>query len=157
MSSDKTWKLFEAVVFASRSYETANFAFDEAAYAALGVNRTDGRCMDMLNLQGSMTAGMIASESGLTTAAVTSVLDRLEKLGYVKRERDTEDRRRVNVALTEKAQQRAMEIWRPLGKDAFEGFAEMSTAELEAVIRFFEFGKELNQRHVERVKQLRFD
>ena len=76
---------------AVREFQRAADAMDDAACARLGINRTDARCMDVLDHRGRMTAGELAQASGLSTGAVTGVLDRLERLGYVRRLRDTED------------------------------------------------------------------
>jgi len=57
------------------------------------------RCLDILGRRGPMTAGQLSDESGLSTGAVTFLLDRLELAGMVKRRRDTDDRRRVWVEL----------------------------------------------------------
>jgi DNA-binding MarR family transcriptional regulator len=54
----------------------------------LGINRTDLRCLNIVDNQGPMTAGRLAELSGLTTAAVTTVLDRLERAGYARRVRN---------------------------------------------------------------------
>src|SRR4030081_192565 len=83
-----------------RAGQRATDAIDEASGRLLGINRTDGHCMDLLDERGQMTAGHLAEATGLTTGAITAVLDRLEKLGYVHRIRDTADRRRVLVELT---------------------------------------------------------
>ena len=93
-------ELIRDVIQLAREHQAANDAFDEVAYEKLGINRTDGRCLDILENQGPMTAGRLAELSGLTTAAVTSVLDRLEKAGYARRVRDENDRRQVIVELT---------------------------------------------------------
>lgn len=63
----------------------------------IGINVTDLNCMNILTLRGTMTAGELAKATGLTTASITSVLDRLEEAGFVRRERDAKDRRRVIV------------------------------------------------------------
>lgn len=63
----------------------------------IGINVTDLNCMNILTLGGTMTAGELARATGLTTASITSVLDRLEEAGFVRRERDSKDRRRVIV------------------------------------------------------------
>ncbi|WP_289142020.1 MarR family transcriptional regulator [uncultured Brevibacillus sp.] len=63
----------------------------------LGLNATDHKCLDFLNRTGPVTAGQLAQLTGLTTGAVTSVIDRLEKAGYVVRDKDPNDRRRVVV------------------------------------------------------------
>jgi DNA-binding MarR family transcriptional regulator len=70
-----------------------------ASAERIGINVTDLNCLNILALTGSMTAGELARETGLTTASITGVLDRLEEAGFVRRERDPGDRRRVNVRL----------------------------------------------------------
>jgi DNA-binding MarR family transcriptional regulator len=64
----------------------------------MGLNLTDLNCLNLLNLSGgSMTAGQLAQATGLTTASVTGLVDRLEHAGYVRRQRDPNDRRRVVI------------------------------------------------------------
>lgn len=70
-----------------------------AAAERIGINVTDLNCLNILALSGELTAGELARETGLTTASITGVLDRLEEAGFVRRERDTRDRRRVVVRL----------------------------------------------------------
>jgi DNA-binding MarR family transcriptional regulator len=103
-----------------------------------------------------MTAGRLAQLSGLTTAAVTSVLDRLERAGYARRVRDQEDRRQVIVEVTPLLLERAA-IWGPLGDEAKAALARMSAEQLQSLTDFFRFGIELNEKHVERVRRLEMD
>lgn len=63
----------------------------------LGLNITDHKCMGMLCEMGPLSAGRLAELTGLTTGAITGVLDRLEKAGYARRTRNPEDKRNVNV------------------------------------------------------------
>jgi DNA-binding transcriptional ArsR family regulator len=65
----------------------------------IGINVTDLNCLNIVALAGPMTAGELARATGLTTASITGVLDRLEEGGFVRRERDPKDRRRVIVTL----------------------------------------------------------
>ena len=65
----------------------------------IGINATDLNCLNIVALTGAMTAGDLARATGLTTASITGVLDRLEEAGFVRRERDPNDRRRVIVNL----------------------------------------------------------
>src|SRR3984893_2200068 len=65
----------------------------------IGINVTDLNCLNIVALTGPMTAGGLARATGLTTASITGVLDRLEDGGFVRRERDPKDRRRVIVTL----------------------------------------------------------
>ena len=67
----------------------------------LGLSATDHKCLDLAARGGQpMTAGRIAELSGLSTGAVTGVIDRLERAGYVRRVRDPHDRRKVLVEVT---------------------------------------------------------
>jgi DNA-binding MarR family transcriptional regulator len=70
-----------------------------ASAERIGINVTDLNCLNILALGGRMTAGELARATGLTTASITGVLDRLEEAGFVRRERDPHDRRRVIVRL----------------------------------------------------------
>src|SRR5690349_23889180 len=71
----------------------------QLAAERIGVNATDLNCLNLVALAGPMTAGELARQTGLTTASITGVLDRLEEGGFVRRERDPKDRRRVIVTL----------------------------------------------------------
>ena len=83
-----------------RINQNLNEVFDEAAAARLRVNSTGLRCLDIVQRLGQVTAGELAREAGLTTGAVTSVVDRLVDLGYAVREADPGDRRKVLISLT---------------------------------------------------------
>jgi len=63
-----------------------------------GLHVTDAECIDFLQEMGPSTAGELARATRLTTGAITNVIDRLEKAGYVKRSPDPNDRRKVIVS-----------------------------------------------------------
>jgi DNA-binding MarR family transcriptional regulator len=153
MSREKP-ELVEQLLHLARAHEAANEAFDDVACEKLGINRTDLRCLNIVDNQGPMTAGRLAELSGLTTAAVTAVLDRIERAGYARRVRDQPDRRQVLVELTPLLAERGAAIWGPLGEEAMARLRRMSVEELNGVIEFFRFGIDLNQRHVERIRGL---
>src|SRR5436190_18502319 len=113
MSRQSKAKLIDELTFEVRAAQSAVDQMDDAAARALGINRTDGRCLDIIDREGPVTAGRLAQASGLTTAAVTAVIDRLEKAGYARRLSDPADRRRVLVALTQLARDRGEAIWGP--------------------------------------------
>jgi len=71
----------------------------QAAADRIGINATDLNCLNILSFSGQLTAGELAKATGLTTASITGVVDRLEEAGFVHRERDAIDRRRVVVHL----------------------------------------------------------
>jgi DNA-binding MarR family transcriptional regulator len=71
----------------------------QASADRIGINATDLNCLNIVALTGRMTAGELARQTGLSTASITGVLDRLEEGGFVRRVRDPHDRRRVIVEL----------------------------------------------------------
>jgi|SRR5215218_7101910 len=76
---------------------TETILFHQALADILGFYITDHRCMRFLHSYGAMPAGRLAELTGLTTAAVTGIIDRLEEAGYVRRVNDPNDRRRTIV------------------------------------------------------------
>ena len=71
--------------------------FKQALAERLGINASDLECLDLLEETGPVTAGQLAKHTGLTTAAITGMIDRLEKGRFVQRTRDPNDRRKVVV------------------------------------------------------------
>ncbi len=156
MSRQSKHALIEELVFEVRAAQSAVDEMDEAACRALGINRTDGRCMDIVDREGPLTAGQLAERSGLTTAAVTAVLDRLEQAGYARRLPDARDRRRVLVELTPLARERAAAIWGPLG-DFRQELGRFTVEQLRLLSDFHARAREINQRRAAEVRELRFE
>lgn len=71
--------------------------FHQAIGERMGLNPTEHKCVDVLFHSGPLTAGELATHTGLTTGAITGIIDRLETAGYARRERDETDRRKVVV------------------------------------------------------------
>ena len=80
-----------------RALSARTIFLHQAIADRLGLNITDHKCLDILVRQGAMTAGRLAQESGLTTGAITGVVDRLEKRGFARRAADDRDRRKTLV------------------------------------------------------------
>ena len=127
-------------------------AFDNRAAERLGVNDTDLHCLNIVERAGGLTAGELATEAGLTTGAVTGVVDRLERAGYARRVPDPDDRRRVKVEVTDGFYDRAREIWGPVAAEWEADLGRRFTAaELELVTDFLRASNELTRRHLERI------
>ena len=90
-------ELIEAALLAGREGSTAGVLMHTAIAAQVGLSPTDEKTLDILLRLGPLTAGQIAEHTGLATASVTTLIDRLETKGFVERVRDTKDRRRVIV------------------------------------------------------------
>jgi DNA-binding MarR family transcriptional regulator len=102
-----------------------------------GQHSTDLECLDFLLLNGPSTAGKLAEMTGLTTGAVTAMIDRLEKAGYVHRERDKNDRRKVYVVPNvTKIDAELAPYSKSIGVALEAVSKEFSEDELEIILRF---------------------
>jgi len=102
----------------------------------VGINSTDLECLDLLQLNGPITAGQMSTRSGLTTGATTAMIDRLERAGYVRRRRDSDDRRVVVVEVLEHCGSHIAPLYQPIQKDLEKLHARYSNRELEIVVRY---------------------
>ena len=128
----------------SRANQEAVDLFDERMAAFLGTNRTDGRCLGIIEKYKSMSAGQLANESGLTTGAVTAVIDRLEKAGYVRRFRDPVDRRKIWIECTEELRAIVAEVfgfYDVIGPAMMKSF---DAAQLAGILAFLRIGTRVN-------------
>jgi DNA-binding MarR family transcriptional regulator len=148
-------ELINELVFEFRISGNQDSAFDNLAAERLGVNRTDLHCLNIIENSGGLTAGELAAEAGLTTGAVTGVIDRLERAGYARRTQDRADRRRVKVEVTPAFYKRAERIWAPIKADWESTLSGRFTAEeLERVIEFLRATNEIAARHLERLRNM---
>lgn len=91
----------ERFVTLCRDLSAATVLFTTQVAERVGLSATDHKCLDLaVRADGPLTAGQIAERSGLSTGAVTGVIDRLERAGYVRRVRDPDDRRKVLVEVS---------------------------------------------------------
>jgi DNA-binding MarR family transcriptional regulator len=146
--------LIAAAGMAARLHQNAYDRFEDAAAEYFGVNRTAMRCMDVLERVGRLTAGEIATQTGLSSGAVTALLDRLERAGYVRRIRDPADRRRVWVELTETARKLAVEVYGPLA-EAMSEYDRYSDDDLRLITAYTERGSEWLLDLAARVEEMR--
>jgi DNA-binding MarR family transcriptional regulator len=137
-----------------RLLAAANDIADQAVADYLGINRTDARCLEIIERLGGVTAGRLARESGLSTGAVTTVLDRLERSGLARRTSDPEDRRRVVVEMTPVARRANEELSRPFVAAAVEQMLGYSEEELALLREYHRASRALTEAHAERVRGL---
>ena len=131
-------------------------AFDNVAAQRLGVNLTDLHCLNIVESRGGLTAGELATAAGLTTGAITGVIDRLERAGYARRVRDSRDRRKISLEVTPQFYERADEIWGPLKRDWDALLTSRFTAQqLDSVIAFLRLTTEVSKQHLARISDRR--
>lgn len=135
MSRDE---LARALNRAMRDASARGVLYSEAVAQRIGVNSTDLECLDFIALRGPLTAGEIAAAAGLTTGAITGVIDRLEKAGLARRERDKDDRRKVLVRLLPAVERRVVPLFQPMERAAASALAAYTDEELALLLDFIE-------------------
>ncbi len=90
-----------SVAGALQRFALENGLYLHAAAERLGMAVTDFFCLSILLMEGSASAGRLAERTGLTTGAITGVVDRLARRGWVRRDVDPDDRRRVVVRVAD--------------------------------------------------------
>jgi DNA-binding MarR family transcriptional regulator len=129
-------ELLAALTMAGRHLSTATVMFHQAIADRLGLNVTDHKCIDLLLTKGPMTAGELAGLTGLTTGAITAVIDRLEKAGFAERADDPRDRRRVIVEVVGKRVREIERLFEPFAATFGQLSARYSDKELDVILDF---------------------
>jgi DNA-binding MarR family transcriptional regulator len=96
----KREEIIQAINEKFREMSTETILFHQVVADILGLHITDHKCLDFIYRFGAMPAGRLAELTGLTTGAITGIIDRLEEAGYVRRTNDPKDRRRTIVEPT---------------------------------------------------------
>jgi DNA-binding MarR family transcriptional regulator len=154
MSATPKRELVDELIAAFRDSGNQDAAFENVAAARLGVSRSDLHCLNAIENGGGLTAGQLAQQAGLTSGAVTGVVDRLERAGFARRVPDPGDRRRVKIEVTPEFYERAAEIWGPLAADwRAELNDRFTAAELTRIAEFLRMSAEVGSRHLERLAE----
>jgi DNA-binding MarR family transcriptional regulator len=126
-----------------RALSTEIDRLDQAAADRYGLNRTDMRALDILGRAGPLAPTALARLLGFTTGGVTTVLDRLEKAGYIRRRPDPGDRRRQVVETTEATAARDEEVFGDLIRGTRDLLADYTNDELLAIRDFLDRVRQL--------------
>ena len=125
--------------------------YSQAVAERLGINATDLECLDHIVTKGPLAAGALAEATGLTTGAITGVVDRLERAGFAKREHDAEDRRKVLVRALPAVMKRIMPLFSPMERHALAALQTLGDDELAS---FLETMERMNDVSREALKEL---
>lgn len=128
---------FDPEIFRELSARTV--MFHQAVAERMGLSSADHKCLDLIERhggEGRITPGRVAELTGLTTGAVTGVLDRLESAGFVRREKDPHDRRQIIVHVRRERLEAYAELFEPIRLAAEAICAEYTPAELERIMGF---------------------
>ena len=138
MSSNDRAELEKALNRAAQVQVTLSVLINQAIAAQAGVNPIDLQAISLLTLQGSMTPGALAEAMAMTKGGgVTAMIDRLEKAGYVRRTRSTEDRRQVLIeCVWGKETERLASFYAPLGELLAGVVADYTDEELSLILDY---------------------
>ena len=132
--------LMQELEHAVRKSSALGVIFGQTVANRVGVSSSDLECLDFLNIEGRVTAGRLAELTGLTTGAITGVVDRMEEAGLVRRERDESDRRKVFIAIVPEALGKIGRFYEPLQKAVTRDWEGYTDAELKLLLRFMTQG-----------------
>jgi DNA-binding MarR family transcriptional regulator len=133
-----------------RKLSTRMVLFQQHAAHSLGVVHTDFKTADILNETGPLTAGELAKVTGLSTGSVTALIDRLEQAGYVRREKDPNDRRRVLIVPLEERKRVIREHYLPLNKAMTDLCSKYNEEEIALIISFIENTIKIHEQEMKR-------
>jgi DNA-binding MarR family transcriptional regulator len=146
--------LLEELEHAMRRASALGTIFSQTVAQQAGLSSSDHECLDFLNLEKNVTAGRLAEVTGLTTGAITGVVDRLEKAGYVRRVRDDSDRRKVFIEIVPENVARIGRFYEHLQRSMIELWSSYSDAELKLVLQFTTEGYETMLGAIEHLKTM---
>jgi DNA-binding MarR family transcriptional regulator len=149
--SERRQELLSSIQRAMADAQGQGAIFGNAVAERLGLSSTELETLGMLDAHGALTAGTIATRTGLTTGAVTRLIDRLVAGGWVERRADRGDRRRVLIELTADARRRSAPFYSPMARAAREALARYNERELTLILEFLERMREVAAQQTSRV------
>ncbi len=128
----------QAITGKIKEMSTETILFHQAVADVLGLHITDHKSLDLIHRFGSMPAGKLADLTGLTTGAITGIIDRLERSGYVRRTNDPKDRRRTIIEPTrnKKLEKKIEVIFMPLHEKMYKLLSTYSDSDLTFLLNF---------------------
>jgi len=133
MTRDET---MAALNRAMREVSGQGVIYSQAVADRVGLAARDLECLDLVVLGGAVTAGDLARATGLTTGAITGVIDRLESAGVARRENDPTDRRKVLVRAQPAVEERIAPLFEPMARAAWSVMAAYDDGQLALVLDF---------------------
>jgi DNA-binding MarR family transcriptional regulator len=147
-------ELVKEILVAIQDEQTQNAFLSNAIAERLGVTSNELEVLGTLVARGPLSAGDIAHRTGLTSGAVTRLIDRLVERGSIRRRADPEDRRRVLVEITPAALRTCEPFYGPIAKEGTALLEQRSERELEVILEYLRISYEFTKRHTERVEAM---
>ena len=133
-----------------RRISTQTVFLHQAIAQSVGLNGTDTKCIDLIlsHAHGTVTAGGLSGMTGLTTGAITHILDRLEKRQFIERVRDTQDRRKVFIRVRLESLEPLAPKYEEIGKAYMSLADRYSDKELQLICDYMESASEVSKREL---------
>jgi DNA-binding MarR family transcriptional regulator len=129
-------ELLQALNLVQREVSGRSVLHSQIIAERLGVNSTDLECLDQIVMHGPVTAGDLARATGLTTGAITGVIDRLARAGFAAREADSDDRRKVRVRALPAVDERIAPLFAPMADAVAAALEIYSDEQLASALAF---------------------
>jgi DNA-binding MarR family transcriptional regulator len=137
-----------------RAFSLESSFFLQAVGDRLGMASPDFACLTLLLIEGPVSAGALAERTGLTTGAITGLIDRLERGGWVRRTADPADRRRVIVEPLLARAAALRPLFDPMLREAAEVEQHFDADERGAIVDFIEQSTEMLSAQVRRLREV---
>jgi DNA-binding MarR family transcriptional regulator len=144
--------LFEHLTILSNRMSNATVQYHQAAAEKFGLNATDMKTLPLLNGSVPISAGDIGASLGLTSGAVTAVIDRLERSGLVRRAPHPDDRRKVIVELVPEGTAEAYKVYQPMADAVQRFFAQQTDEQLKTIAHFMEASADILEKEALRLR-----
>jgi DNA-binding MarR family transcriptional regulator len=138
----------EIVRHLARRHSTAVVLLHHALAELLGVGPTDLQCLDLVRERGTLTGSDLAAITGLTTGAITGIVARLERAGYLRREPDPHDKRKQTLHPSLQRMHEVRKIFEPLHRDVAGLLEEFDSGQLTAITRYLARSRDMAYRHM---------
>jgi DNA-binding MarR family transcriptional regulator len=138
----------EIVERLTRRHSTAVVLLHHAVAERLGLGPTDHKCLDLVRERGAMSGTELAALTGLTTGAITGVVSRLERAGYLRREADPHDGRKQILRPAPERVRRVHDVFAPIREDVTTLLRSFDHAQLTAIATFLAGITDVTHRHV---------
>jgi DNA-binding MarR family transcriptional regulator len=130
-----------------RRHSTAAVLFHHALAERLGLGPTDHKCLDLVRERGGMTGAELAAITGLTSGAITGVVARLERAGYLRREPDPHDGRKQLLSAIPERVRDLQRVFQPIRDDAAALLEGFDKRQLTAIASFLTRSTDFAYRH----------
>jgi DNA-binding MarR family transcriptional regulator len=148
-------RMLEAIADEGRRTGTRSVLLHAAVAEKLGLNQSDHKCADLIAAQPHpITAGRLAELTALSTGAITGVLDRLEAAGFIARDHDPNDRRRVVIRATPERAPDLSAVFKPLREAMIAHCDRYTNQQLQVILDFMRGSEQVLHEQMSRLQKL---